>query len=161
MNVTLLVVGKTDAGYWKDALEAYVGRLRHYLPFEIAVVRAPKKVKNGTEAQQKEQEGRLLLQSLAAEDCCILLDERGKELTSKEFASYIEKKMQLCQKRLVFVVGGPYGFSDAMYERASDQISISRMTFSHQMIRPIFVEQLYRAMTILRGEQYHHAEKYI
>ncbi|MDR0572533.1 MAG: 23S rRNA (pseudouridine(1915)-N(3))-methyltransferase RlmH [Tannerella sp.] len=156
MKVVLLVVGKTDSGSWDRALDDYTGRLKHYIPFETEVIPDVKNVKNMTELQQKEQEGRLILKSLQGGDCCILLDERGKEYTSKQFASYIDKKMQAVPGRLVFVTGGPYGFSDDVYARASERLSLSKMTFSHQMIRPIFIEQLYRAMTILRGEPYHH-----
>lgn len=156
MKVILLVVGKTDAGSWNQALEDYAGRLKHYIPFETEVIPDVKNAKNLTEAQQKEQEGGLILKSLQVGDYCVLLDERGKEFTSKQFAAYMDKKMQTVPKRLVFVIGGPYGFSEEVYDRASERMSLSKMTFSHQMIRPIFVEQLYRAMTILRGEPYHH-----
>ena len=156
MKVVLLVVGKTDVGCWKDALDDYSERLKHYIPFETAVIQDLKNVKNMTETQQKMLEGRQILNALAEGDCCVLLDERGKQFTSKQFASYLEQKIQSTPKRLVFVIGGPYGFSDEVYERSSEQLSLSRMTFSHQMIRPIFVEQLYRAMTILRGEKYNH-----
>jgi len=155
MKVVLLVVGKTDAGCWKDAMDDYSARLRHYLPFEVTVVKEQKKNKNRSETQQKEEEGRLILQSVEGGDCCVLLDERGTTYTSKQFAAYMEKKIQSAPKRLVFVTGGPYGFSDEVYARASEKLSLSKMTFSHQMIRPIFTEQLYRAMTILRGEPYH------
>jgi len=157
MKVVLLVVGKTDTGSWNDALACYSGRLKHYIPFETEVIQDLKNVKNRSEAQQKIVEGRLILNALSESDCCILLDERGKQFTSKQFASYLEQKIQSTHKRIVFVTGGPYGFSDEVYERASERLSLSKMTFSHQMIRPIFVEQLYRAMTILRGEPYHHA----
>ena len=156
MKVVLLVTGRTDAGCWKDAMEAYAERLKHYIPFEIAVIREVKNSKNMTEAEQKAYEGRLIAKSLDVSDCCVLLDERGKEYTSKQFAAYMEKKIQLSPKRLVFVTGGPYGFSDEVYARTSERLSLSKMTFSHQMVRPIFVEQLYRAMTIIRGEPYHH-----
>jgi 23S rRNA (pseudouridine1915-N3)-methyltransferase len=157
MKVVLLVVGKSDAGIWNDALVDYSGRLRHYIPFETEVIQDLKNVKNRSEKKKKMQEGHLILKALAGGDYCVLLDERGKQFTSKQFASYLEQKMQSAPKRLVFVIGGPYGFSDEVYARSSEQLSLSKMTFSHQMIRPIFVEQLYRAMTILRGEPYHHA----
>ena len=156
MKIVLLVVGKTDSGSWNDALGDYSGRLKHYIPFEMEVIPDIKNVKNLTESQQKEQEGILILKSLQAGDHYVLLDERGKEFTSKQFASYIEKKIQSVPKRFVFVIGGPYGFSDDVYAKASERMSLSKMTFSHQMIRAIFAEQLYRAMTILRGEPYHH-----
>ena len=156
MKIILLVVGKTDSGNWDKALDDYTGRLKHYIPFEADVIPDIKNAKNLTESQQKEQEGLMILKYLQAGDCCVLLDERGKEYSSKQFASYIDKKMQTVPKRLVFVIGGPYGFSDGVYAKVPERISLSKMTFSHQMIRPIFVEQLYRAMTILRGEPYHH-----
>jgi len=156
MKIVLLVVGKTDAGNWNNALGDYTGRLKHYIPFETEVIPDIKNTKNISESQQKEQEGLMILKFLQAGDCCVLLDEQGKEFTSKEFALYIDKKMQTVPKRLVFVIGGPYGFSDEVYAKAPEKISLSKMTFSHQMIRPIFAEQLYRAMTILRGEPYHH-----
>ena len=161
MKVVLLMVGKTDAGSWNDALVAYSDRLKHYIPFETAVIKDLKNAKNRPEAQQKMLEGAFILQALAAGDDCILLDERGKQFTSKQFASWLEKKMQSASKRLVFVTGGPYGFSDEVYDRSSEQLALSKMTFSHQMVRPIFVEQLYRAMTILRGEPYHHESQTI
>ena len=156
MKVVLLVTGKMDSGNWDKALDDYSGRLKHYIPFETEVIRDVKNVKNRTEAQQKELEGQLILKALQTGDSCVLLDERGKEFTSKQFAAYLDRKILAAPKRLVFVVGGPYGFSDEVYERVSERLSLSKMTFSHQMIRPFFVEQLYRAMTILRGEPYHH-----
>ena len=156
MKIILLVVGKTDSGNWNKSLDDYMGRLKHYIPFETEVIPDIKNAKNMTELQQKGSEGSLIIKALQAGDCCVLLDEHGKEFTSKQFASYIDKKMQTVLKRLVFVVGGPYGFSDDVYAKVAERISLSKMTFSHQMIRPIFVEQLYRAMTILRGEPYHH-----
>ena len=156
MKVVLLVVGKTDSGIWSDALDDYKGRLKHYIPFDTEVIPDIKNAKNMTELQQKELEGSHIIKALQAGDYCVLLDERGIEFTSIQFASFMDKKMQMVSKRLVFVIGGPYGFSDDVYDKAIERISLSKMTFSHQMIRPIFVEQLYRAMTILRGEPYHH-----
>ncbi|BAR49323.1 23S rRNA (pseudouridine(1915)-N(3))-methyltransferase RlmH [Tannerella forsythia] len=156
MNIVLLTVGKTEASYWKEALAEYQRRLQHYVPFELQVLPDIKNTKNLTMSQQKTQEGVLIRKALQAGDWCVLLDEQGKEYTSMEFAAYLEKKIQIVSRRLVFVIGGPYGFSDEVYQIASERLSLSKMTFSHQMIRPIFVEQLYRAMTILRGEPYHH-----
>jgi 23S rRNA (pseudouridine1915-N3)-methyltransferase len=156
MKVVLLVTGKTNVRWWNEALEDYTGRLRHYIPFEVEVIPDLKHVKNRTEAQQRTQEGVLILKYMQADDFCVLLDEHGREFTSGEFASYMERKMQAGIRRLVFVVGGAYGFSDEVYARAAERIAVSRMTFSHQMIRPLFAEQLYRAMTIIRGESYHH-----
>lgn len=156
MNIVLLTVGKTEASYWKEALAEYQRRLQHYVPFELQVLPDIKNTKNLTKTEQKNQEGILIRKALQAGDWCVLLDEQGKEYTSMEFAAYLEKKIQIVSRRLVFVIGGPYGFSDEVYQMASERLSLSKMTFSHQMIRPIFVEQLYRAMTILRGEPYHH-----
>ena len=156
MNIVLLTVGKTEASYWKEALAEYQRRLQHYVPFELQVLPDIKNTKNLTKTEQKNQEGVLIRKALQAGDWCVLLDEQGKEYTSMEFAAYLEKKIQIVSRRLVFVIGGPYGFSDEVYQIASERFSLSKMTFSHQMIRPIFVEQLYRAMTILRGEPYHH-----
>ncbi|MDH6310639.1 23S rRNA (pseudouridine1915-N3)-methyltransferase [Dysgonomonas sp. PFB1-18] len=156
MRITLLVIGKTDAGYFVDAVDEYRKRLEHYIPFELQVIPDIKNTKNLTDVQQKEKEGELILKSLQAGDYLVLLDDKGKEYTSMQFASYIEKKTHTVAKRLVFVVGGPYGFSPAVYEKANEKLTLSRMTFSHQMVRLIFVEQLYRAMTILNNEPYHH-----
>ena len=133
MKIGLIVIGKTDAGYFVEAINEYKNRLTHYIPFEMEVIPDIKNVKNLSEAQQKE-----------------------KEFTSMQFSTYLEKKMHTVPKRLVFVVGGPYGFSEAVYKAASEKISLSKMTFSHQMIRLIFIEQIYRAMTILNNEPYHH-----
>ncbi len=157
MKVVLLVVGRSDVGYWSDALADYSERLKHYIPFEVKVIPDNKNGKNLSEIQKKEHEGRLIVKSLQVGDDCILLDERGKQYTSLEFALFVDKKLQSSPRRLVFVTGGPYGVSDAVFEHASEKISLSKMTFSHQMVRPVFVEQLYRAMTILRGEAYHHS----
>ncbi len=156
MKTTLIVIGKTDADYLAEAIDEYKSRLAHYLPFEMEVIPDVKNVKNLSEAQQKEKEGELILKSVQAGDYLVLLDDKGKEYTSMQFAAYMERKMQTVPKRLVFVVGGPYGFSEAVYGAASEKISLSKMTFSHQMIRLIFIEQIYRAMTILNHEPYHH-----
>lgn len=156
MNIVLLTVGKTEASFWKEALAEYQRRLQHYVPFELQALPEVKNTKKMTMSQQKTQEGVLIRKAMQAGDWFVLLDEQGKEYTSMEFAAYLEKKIQIVSRRLVFVIGGPYGFSDEVYQIASERLSLSKMTFSHQMIRPIFVEQLYRAMTILRGEPYHH-----
>lgn len=156
MKIALVVIGKTDAGYFVEAINEYKNRLVHYIPFEMEVIPDIKNVKNLSEAQQKEKEGELILKTLQAGDQMVLLDDKGKEFTSIQFSAYIERKMHTVSKRLVFVVGGPYGFSEAVYKAASEKISLSKMTFSHQMIRLIFVEQVYRAMTILNNEPYHH-----
>lgn len=156
MKVSLIVIGKTDASYLSDAITEYKNRLVHYIPFEMLVIPDIKNAKNLSENQQKEKEGELILKALQPGDCLVLLDEHGKEFTSLQFAAYMEKKMHNVAKRLVFLIGGPYGFSDAVYKAAAEKISLSKMTFSHQMIRLIFTEQLYRAMTILHNEPYHH-----
>ena len=156
MKIGLVVIGKTDARYFVEAIDEYRNRLAHYLPFELVVLPDVKNVKSLSEAQQKEKEGELILKALQPGDYLVLLDERGKEYTSMQFAAYIEKKMHNVPKRLVFVIGGPYGFGEEVYKAASEKISLSKMTFSHQMIRLIFIEQLYRAMTILNHEPYHH-----
>lgn len=156
MKISLLVIGKTDAGYFVDAIREYENRLSHYIPFEMLVIPDIKNTKSLTESQQKEKEGELILKHLQAGDYLVLLDERGKEFSSLQFATYIEKKTHTVAKRLVFIIGGPYGFAETIYDKASEKISLSKMTFSHQMIRLIFIEQLYRVMTILNNEPYHH-----
>ena len=156
MKIVLLVVGKMDVSYWNEALEAYRKRLTHYIPFEMEVIPDVKNVKNMTAAQLKEQEGKSILKALQPSDYGVLLDEKGKEFTSVQFASWLEKKTHIVPKRLVFIAGGAYGFSDEVYNAVPEKLSLSKMTFSHQMVRPVFVEQLYRAMTILRNEPYHH-----
>ena len=156
MKIALIVIGKTDAGYFVEAINEYKNRLVHYIPFEMEVIPDIKNVKNLSESQQKEREGDLILKALQPGDYLVLLDEKGKEFTSVSFSRYLERKMHTVPKRLVFVVGGPYGFSQRIYDIAQEKISLSRMTFSHQMIRVIFTEQLYRAMTILNNEPYHH-----
>lgn len=156
MKIALVVIGKTDAQYFAQAIAEYTNRLTHYIPFEMVVIPDIKNVKNLSQAQQKEKEGELILKATQAGDYLVLLDERGKDFSSMQFATYIEKKMHTVSKRLIFVVGGPYGFSESVYKAASEKISLSKMTFSHQMIRLVFVEQIYRAMTILNNEPYHH-----
>ena len=156
MKIVLIVVGKTDFSCWHEALKVYMERLTHYIPFEMKVVPDIKDAKNLTETQQKNIEGMAVLKALQPGDSCVLLDEKGKEFTSVQFASWLEKKMHTVSKRLVFVTGGPYGFSEEVYKAIPEKIALSKMTFSHQMIRPVFAEQLYRAMTILRSESYHH-----
>lgn len=156
MKINLIVVGRTVASYYTEATDEYINRLKHYLPFEYEVIPELKNTKKLSVEQQKEKEGELILKTLKPGDHVVLLDENGKEFTSKGFSAYIDKKMQVISKRLVFIIGGPYGFSSRIYEQASEKISLSKMTFSHQMVRIFFVEQLYRAMTLLNGEPYHH-----
>ena len=156
MNLSLLTVGKTDIQWVKEGLDVYVSRLRHYVPFPVTEIPELKKVSALTEAQIKEREGELILKQVGPADILILLDERGIQQRSVEFARWLEKQLNQGARNLFFVIGGAYGFSPAVYERANGQISLSPMTFSHQMVRTIFAEQLYRAFTILRGEPYHH-----
>ena len=156
MRITLLTVGKTNDLSFKNAISEYQKRLKFYISFDIEEIPSLKNTKNLTEDNQKQKEGELILKYLQPEDEVVLLDDKGAEYTSKQFASYIEKKSASGLKRLVFVVGGPYGFSQEVYQRANDKVSLSRMTFSHQMVRLVFTEQLYRACTIIKGEPYHH-----
>jgi len=156
MKITLLVIGKTDEEYLRKGLEIFTGRIPHYILFEMKIIADIKNSKNLSEEQQKEKEGELILQQVQGSDELFLLDENGTELTSVEFARFLEKKMISGIKRLVFVIGGPYGFAKSVYARANGKVSLSKMTFSHQMVRLIFTEQLYRALTILKGEPYHH-----
>jgi 23S rRNA (pseudouridine1915-N3)-methyltransferase len=156
MKITLLTVGKTTNVNLIQLQEEYQNRLKFYIPFEILVIPELKKTKNLSISEQLEKEADLILKQLETSDEVVLLDEKGKQFTSVGFSEFISKKMLASHKRMIFVVGGPYGFSDRIYKRANGKISLSTMTFSHQMIRLIFVEQLYRAMTILKGEPYHH-----
>jgi 23S rRNA (pseudouridine1915-N3)-methyltransferase len=155
MKITLLVVGKTTDSHIEALIQEYQKRLSHYLPFTLQVIPELKNTKALTSEQQKQAEGELILRTITPATDLILLDEHGKEYRSIEFADYIQKRMS-SGRDVVFVVGGPYGFSEAVYQRANGKISLSKMTFSHQMVRLFFVEQIYRAMTILRGEPYHH-----
>ena len=156
MKIKLLAIGKTDDKNLQTLIEAYQNRLKHYINFEIDVIADIKNVKNLTEAQQKEKEGELILKKLTATDVLILLDEKGTQFSSVAFSEYLQKKLNAGVKQLVLVIGGPYGFSEAVYQQAQGKISLSKMTFSHQMIRLFVVEQLYRANTILKNEPYHH-----
>lgn len=155
MKITLLVVGRTTNAHIESLIQEYQKRLTHYIPFTIQVIPELKNTKSLTADQQKQAEGELILRATPPTNDLVLLDEHGKEFRSIEFADYLQKKMS-SGRDLVYAIGGPYGFSDAVYQRADSKISLSKMTFSHQMIRLFFVEQTYRAMTILRGEPYHH-----
>jgi len=156
MKFALLVVGRTVEKHYITAINDYVERIKHYTPFDMEVIPELKNTKSLSMEQQKEKEGELILKALQLGDVVVLLDEHGKEFRSIEFAEWAEKKMHTVNKRLVFIIGGPYGFSKDVYAAAQEKISLSKMTFSHQMIRLIFVEQLYRAMNILAGGPYHH-----
>ena len=156
MKILLLVIGKTDDEYLITGIKKYVGRLGHYVSFEMKEIPDIRNRKTLSEEQQKKSESFLLLSQFQSGDYVILLDENGKQYTSVEFSENIEKLMASGNKRIVFVIGGPYGFSQEVYAKANAKMSLSPMTFSHQMVRLIFVEQLYRAFTILKGEPYHH-----
>lgn len=156
MKITLLTVGKTDRDWVKQGLDIYVSRLKHYIPFAITEIPELKNVSALTKEQIKVREGELILKNIRPDDDVILLDERGKEYSSVELAETIRNKISYIGKDIVFVIGGAYGFSEAVYRRANSKLSLSRMTFSHQMVRAIFAEQIYRAFTIIMGEPYHH-----
>lgn len=156
MEIILLTVGKTTQSYVKEGIEEFLKRIKFYVPFKIESLPDIKGGKAMTAEVQKEKEGESILSFLTSSDMFILLDEHGKEMTSIGFSEYIQKIMASGRKRAVFVVGGPYGFSKKVYERADSKLCLSKMTFTHEMVRLFFVEQLYRAMTILRGEPYHH-----
>lgn len=156
MKIELAVIGKTSIGYLKQGIDEYIKRLKHYVPFEIKYIDDIKNTKNSSEDQQKRTEGAKILSLLDKSDFVVLLDEHGKEYTSMQYSSYIQKRMLSGVKKVVFVIGGPYGFSQEVYDRANDKISFSKMTFNHEMIRLIFTEQLYRAYTIINHEPYHH-----
>lgn len=156
MRISLTVVGKTTDRHFIAGIDEYVQRISHYVPFSIDVIPELKGTKNFSEKEQKEREGELILKSFQPGDYIVLLDEHGRERRSIEFAQWMQKRMAAGPKRLVFVVGGPYGFSPAVYAAAQEKVSLSQMTLSHQMIRLLFTEQIYRAMTILNGEPYHH-----
>ncbi len=155
MKTTLILIGKTDGKLYQTAIDDYASRINHYMPFSIKVIPDIKNSRSLSEDQQKEREGELILSSVSTQDCLVLLDERGEERRSVDFAKWLGKR-QASGRNLVLAIGGPYGFSEAVYKRADDKVSLSRMTFSHQMVRLIFAEQLYRACTILKGEKYHH-----
>lgn len=155
MKTELIMVGKTVDKLYTKGIGDYQERIGHYMPFNITVIPALKNTKSLSEDQQKQAEGELILRLIQPSDTVVLLDEHGAERTSMEMATWLTRKQQTA-RRLVFIIGGPYGFSAGVYGRADEKISLSRMTFSHQMVRLIFVEQLYRACTIIRGESYHH-----
>ena len=156
MKITLLTVGKTDRDWVKQGLELYISRLKHYIPFSLVEIPELKNVSALSTEQIKVKEGELILKNIRPGDDLILMDERGKMYTSIEFAKVLQDKISYIGKDIIFVIGGAYGFSQAVYDRANSKISLSKMTFSHQMVRAIFAEQLYRAFTIMRGEPYHH-----
>ena len=156
MNIKILTIGKTDNKALQSLIDDYTKRLSFYIKFDLEIIPDIKNVKNLSESQQKEKEGELILAKLTSTDQLILLDEKGTTFSSVDFSDYLQKKMNSGAKNLVFVIGGPYGFSDEVYQKAQGKISLSLMTFSHQMVRLFFIEQLYRGFTILRNEPYHH-----
>ena len=156
MKITLLVVGKTEDRYLIEGIEKYLNRLKHYISFSLQVIPEIKNTKNLSEAQQKSKEAELIHKQISNLDTVILMDEKGKKYTSVAFSNYLNKQMIGSVQHLVFVIGGPYGFDESIYKRANGSMSLSDMTFSHQMVRLFFVEQLYRAFSILKGEPYHH-----
>ncbi len=156
MNIKLLAIGKTDNKQLEDLIIGYINRFGFYVKFSFDVIPDIKKAKNLSESQQKEKEGKLILKKVESSDILILLDENGKQYDSVDFSSFLQKHMNSGIKQLTFVIGGPYGFSPEVCSRANSKLSLSKMTFSHQMIRLFFIEQLYRAFTILKNEPYHH-----
>ena len=156
MKIKLLAIGKTDNKHLFQLIEEYQNRLKHYIKFELEIIPDIKNVKNLSEIQQKDKEGELILLKLQNTDQLVLLDDKGKDFSSIQFSQYLQKKMNSGIKQLVLVIGGPYGFSDTVYKKSNGKISLSKMTFSHQMIRLFIVEQLYRSFTILKNEPYHH-----
>ena len=156
MNIKLITIGKTDNKNLQTLIEEYKKRLSFYIKFNLEIIPDIKNVKNLSEAQQKEKEGELILSKIAPTDNLILLDENGKTFSSVGFSEFLQKKMNAGIKTLVFVIGGPYGFSETVYQKANGKVSLSEMTFSHQMVRLFVIEQLYRSFTILKNEPYHH-----
>lgn len=156
MEIELLTVGKTTIGFVEAGIAEYTRRLRHYIPYSIKSLPDVKNAGKMESSRQKEAEGEKILAAIANSDFVVLLDERGRQYTSLEFSAFIEKQMIAGRRKVVFVVGGPYGFSQSVYDRADTQLSLSKMTFNHEMVRLFFTEQIYRAMTIMRGEPYHH-----
>ncbi|MQP23586.1 23S rRNA (pseudouridine(1915)-N(3))-methyltransferase RlmH [Flavobacterium sp. LMO8] len=156
MNIRLLTIGKTDNKSLQTLIDDYTKRLSFYVKFDLEIIPDIKNVKNLSEAQQKEKEGELILSKITPTDHLILLDENGKTFSSVSFSDFLQKKMNAGTKTLVFVIGGPYGFSETVYQKAQGKVSLSEMTFSHQMVRLFVIEQIYRGFTILRNEPYHH-----
>lgn len=156
MTIKLIAIGKTDNKQLTLLIDDYIKRLGFYIKFSLDIIPDIKNSKNLSEVQQKQKEGELILKKISSTDTLILLDENGKQCDSVDFSSYLQKHMNSGIKQLVFVIGGPYGFSEDVYKKANGKLSLSKMTFSHQMIRLFFIEQLYRGFTILRNEPYHH-----
>lgn len=156
MKLQIFFIGKTQGNVYPSLINEYVQRLSHYIPVQIEEIPDLKNTKSLSEEQQKEKEADMIFDRMQGGDVLVLLDERGKEMTSREFSQWMEQKMQTVPKRLILLIGGPYGFSQRIYDAAQGKISLSKMTFSHQMVRLFLVEQIYRAFTIIKGEPYHH-----
>lgn len=156
MKILLVQVDKTQDSYIAEGVDVYMKRLKNYVQMEVATISVPKSVRQRSVNEQKTEEAKLIMDVISADDVLVILDEAGKEYTSAAFSSFIAQKQNASVKRLVFLIGGPFGFSDVIYGRANNKLSLSQMTFSHQMVRLFFTEQLYRAFTILKGEKYHH-----
>ena len=156
MNIELIVIGKTDQQEVASLVEQYAKRVNHYCKFTVTTIADVKNTRNMAPSRQKQLEGEMILKLITEGDWLVLMDERGRQFTSMEYADWLQKRMLSGVKRVAIVIGGPYGFSDDVYKRANEKISLSKMTFSHQIVRAIFAEQLYRAFTILNNEPYHH-----
>lgn len=156
MKILLLQIDKTQESYLTEGIEIYTKRIKNYSALDMVTINVPKAVRQRSHSEQKQEEAKLILNAILPEDQLILLDEQGKEYSSVAFSNFIAQKQNASTKRLVFLIGGPFGFSETIYKRANSKLSLSQMTFSHQMVRLFFVEQLYRAFTILKGEKYHH-----
>lgn len=156
MKITLICIGKTDEEYLKNGIDKYLKRLKHYISFELMLIPDIKKSKNLSQEQHKKKESQLILKKITNHDYVILLDEKGKIYNSVGFSDFMQQRMNQGISHLVFVIGGPYGFDQNLYHRANGMLSLSQMTFSHQMVRLFFTEQIYRAFTIMKGEPYHH-----
>lgn len=156
MKITLLAVGKTEEKYLQSGIDIYLKRLKHYIKLEVVEIAELKNTKGLSQEQQKVKEAELIQKKLASTDFVVLLDERGQELSSLHFADLLNKRMLASTQNLVFIIGGPYGFDNSIYQRANEKLSLSKLTFSHQMVRLFFAEQIYRAFTILKNEPYHH-----
>jgi 23S rRNA (pseudouridine1915-N3)-methyltransferase len=156
MKIQLICIGKTDEPYIIQGIDKYLSRLKHYISFKMTVIPDVKNAKHLSTTEQKSQEAKLILKHITSADWVVLLDERGEQYSSKNFSNFLNKKAISSVQQVIFVIGGPYGFDESVYARANQQMSLSKMTFSHQMVRLFFVEQVYRAYTILKGEPYHH-----
>jgi len=157
MKIMLLQIDKTQDAYLAEGIDIFTNRLKNYTVLEIKTISVPKNLRQRSVGEQKSGEAKLILDIISNDDHVILLDENGKEYSSSAFANFISQKQNSSVKRLIFLIGGPFGFDEEIYKRANSKISLSQMTFSHQMVRLFFVEQLYRAFTIIKGEKYHHS----